>query len=100
MNHYTDFDPYVIRECDEGLLREVSTHRLQKRLREEHGEPSGWRLIALAWTAMLPLLRGGGPGGTLAQRETGEEKPQRRDSRGGRHEESTVAIEREKERSR
>ncbi len=101
MNHYyMDFDPYLIGERDEGLLREVSTHRLQKWLREERGEPSGWRLIALARTAMLPLLRGGGPGGALAQRETGEEKPQRRDSRGGRHEESRVAIERGKERSR
>ncbi len=56
MNYYADFDPYLIREHNEGLLREVSTHRLEKRLREDR-EPSGLRFIAFARTASLPLLR-------------------------------------------
>jgi hypothetical protein len=56
MNHYMDFDPYLIRERNEELLREVRTHRLEKRLRKECGEPSGWRLVTLARTATLPLL--------------------------------------------
>jgi hypothetical protein len=35
MNHYMDFDPHLIRERNVGLLREVSTLRLEKRLRKE-----------------------------------------------------------------
>jgi hypothetical protein len=56
MNYYADFDPYLIRECNEGLLREVQTLRLEKRLRE-YREPSGAWLVALAQQATLPLLR-------------------------------------------
>jgi hypothetical protein len=62
MNHYMDFDPYFIRERNERLLREVSTHRLQKRLREQHG-PSGSRFGTFVRTATLPLLRGLGLAG-------------------------------------
>jgi hypothetical protein len=32
--NYMDFDPYVNRERNEGLLREVSTLRLEEHLRE------------------------------------------------------------------
>ena len=35
MNYYPDFDPHLIRERNEGLFREVSTLRLEKRLRKE-----------------------------------------------------------------
>ena len=34
MNPYMDFDPHLIRERNEGLLREVSTLRLEEHLRE------------------------------------------------------------------
>jgi len=59
MNHYMDLDPYLIRERNEGLLREVQTLRLETRLRKER-EPNGWRLVFLARTVTLPLLRGVG----------------------------------------
>ena len=56
MNHYSDFDPYLIRERNEGLLREVSTLRLEKRLRKERRE-GAMRLVAFASRSTLPLLR-------------------------------------------
>ena len=56
MNHYTDFDPYVIRERNEQMLREVNSLRLQERLREGRGS-SGSRLVALARRGVMPLLR-------------------------------------------
>lgn len=55
MNH-ADFNPYMIRERNEGLRREVSTLRLEKRLRENH-EPRSPRLIALARRFALRMLR-------------------------------------------
>ena len=55
MNH-ADFDPYLIRERNEGLRREVSTLRLEKRLREDH-QPRSSRVIALARRFALPMLR-------------------------------------------
>jgi hypothetical protein len=55
MNH-ADFDPYLIRERNEGLRREVSTLRLEKRLQEDH-QPRSSRLIALARRFALPMLR-------------------------------------------
>jgi hypothetical protein len=63
MNYYADFDPYLIRERNANTLREVRTLRLGKRLREDRGEPNGWRLVALARMVMLPLLRGVGLAG-------------------------------------
>ena len=56
MSHYMDFDPYVIRERNEQMLREVNSLRLQERLREERGS-SGSRLSALARRGVMPLLR-------------------------------------------
>jgi hypothetical protein len=56
MNYYVDLDPYLLRERNEGLLREVSTLRLEKSLWED-SEPSVPRLATLARTATLPLLR-------------------------------------------
>jgi hypothetical protein len=54
--NYMDFNPYTIRERNEGLRREVSTLRLQKRLRENR-QPSSSRLVTFAQRSALPLLR-------------------------------------------
>jgi hypothetical protein len=56
MNHYMDFDPYVIGERNQQVHREVRSLRLEKRLREERGS-SGSRFIALAKRSVRPLLR-------------------------------------------
>ena len=56
MNHYMDFDPYVIRERNQQKHREVHALRLEERLREERGS-SGSRLVALARRGVRPLLR-------------------------------------------
>jgi hypothetical protein len=56
MNYYADFDPYLIKERNEGLLREASTWRLEKRLRRSRGR-RGSRLGAIARTVALPLFR-------------------------------------------
>ena len=57
MNHYMDFNPYVIRERKEQMLREVDSLRLRKRLREARGSSSGSRFVALARKGVMPLLR-------------------------------------------
>ena len=56
MNHYMDFDPYVIRERNQHLYGEVRSLRLEERLREERGS-SGSRFMALAKRRVRPLLR-------------------------------------------
>jgi len=56
MNHYMDFDPYVIRERNQQVHREVCSLRLEERLREERGS-SGSRIAALAKRGVMPLLR-------------------------------------------
>ena len=56
MNHYMDFDPYVIRERNQQVHREVYALRLEERLRDERGS-SGSRLVALAKRGVMPLLR-------------------------------------------
>ncbi len=56
MNHYMDFDPYVIRERNQQMQREVRSLRLEERLRENRGS-SGSRLAALAKRGVRPLLR-------------------------------------------
>jgi hypothetical protein len=48
MSHYMDFDPYVIRERNERMRRELDSLRLQERLREARGSSSGSRFVALA----------------------------------------------------
>jgi len=53
--NYMDFNPYMIRERNEGLRREVSILRLEKQLRENR-EPRSSRLIALARRFALPML--------------------------------------------
>jgi hypothetical protein len=56
VNHYMDFDPYVIGERNQQLHREVRSLRLEKQLREERGS-SGSRLGALTKRGVMPLLR-------------------------------------------
>jgi len=55
--NYTDFDPYVIRERNQQIQRDVDSLRLEKRLREDRGS-SGRRFVALAKRGAMPLLRG------------------------------------------
>ena len=56
MNHYSGFDPYVIKERNEQIGREVRALRLEGRLRKGHGQ-TGSRLIVFALRNTLPLLR-------------------------------------------
>ena len=56
MNHYMDSHPYVIKERNQQVYREVHSLRLEKRLRGERGS-SGSRFVALARRAVRPLLR-------------------------------------------
>ncbi len=58
MSHYMDFDPYVIRERNERMRRELDSLRLQERLREARGSSSGSRFVALAVRrGVMPLVR-------------------------------------------
>jgi hypothetical protein len=56
MNHYMDLDPYLIRERNEQMRREVNSLRLEERLRKDRNS-SGLRFVALAKRGMMPLLR-------------------------------------------
>ena len=56
MNHYMDFDPYLIRERNQQVHREVRSLRLEERLREDR-RSTGSRLVALARRGVRPLLR-------------------------------------------
>ena len=56
MNNLMDFDPYVIRECNQQMLREVNSLRLEERLRNNGGS-SGSRFFALVHRSFMPLLR-------------------------------------------
>ena len=58
MNHM-DFNPDLIQECHQQMLRELNSLRLEKRLRDNRGS-SGSRFFALARRSALPLLRGAG----------------------------------------
>ena len=51
--NYMDFDPYLIRQRNEELLREVHSLRLKEQLRTNR-EPRG---SSLARRGVLPLLR-------------------------------------------
>jgi hypothetical protein len=56
MNHFMDFDPYVIRERNQQVHTEVRSLRLEERLAEERGS-SGSRFLALTQSGVMPLLR-------------------------------------------
>ena len=55
MNHYMDFDPYLIGERNQQVHTEVHALHLEERLAEERGS-SGSRIAALAKRGMRPLL--------------------------------------------
>ena len=57
MNPYMDFDPYLISERHEQMIREVNSLRLEERLREAHGSKDA-RFVALARRGVIALLRG------------------------------------------
>jgi hypothetical protein len=63
MNHYADFDRYVIGERNEEMRQKVQTLRLEKRLRQNGGPRSGAGLVALISKSTLPLLRRAGLAG-------------------------------------
>ena len=53
MNHYVDLDPYLIRERNEQIHREVKALQLGRRLRKSRN-PHGLRMAALAeWLRVL-----------------------------------------------
>ncbi len=54
--NYMDFDPYLIRQSNEQLAREVDSLRLEQRLRG-NVEMGDSRLVTLASKGTLPLLR-------------------------------------------
>jgi hypothetical protein len=56
MNHYIEFDPYLIRERYQQVHAEVRSLRLEERLTEERGS-SGSRFVAFAKRRLRPLLR-------------------------------------------
>ena len=58
MNPYSGFDPYVIKERNEEIRREVRALRLEGRLREHHRHTA--RLVLFALRSTLPLIRGVG----------------------------------------
>lgn len=55
MNHFSGFDPYVIKERNEEIRREVRALRLEGRLREHHRHTA--RLVLFALRSTLPLIR-------------------------------------------
>jgi hypothetical protein len=59
MNHYMNFDPYLIRQRNQEALREVHALRLQERLRKGRC-PRGLWFVALTRRGVEPLLRGVG----------------------------------------
>ena len=54
--NYMDFDPYLIRERNQQMLKEVRAIRCEERLRENGGGRAA-RFATLAQTAMRPLFR-------------------------------------------
>ena len=54
--NYMDFQPHLIRERNEQVQREITSLRLEERLRDERGS-SGSRIAVLAKRGLRPLLR-------------------------------------------
>jgi hypothetical protein len=54
--NYMDFDPYMIRERNQQMQRDLDSLRLEKRSREDR-RSSGRRFVALAKRGTMPLLR-------------------------------------------
>ena len=79
MNHYMDFDPYVIKERNEQMNKEVNSLRLEKRLRKTRN-PRVSRLASLIKRGKLLI------GGVRRKRleERGREHFRRTDGSCGR----------------
>jgi hypothetical protein len=60
VNHYADFDRYVIGERNEGIRQDMQMLRLEKRLRQNGESRSGAGLNALVSKRTLPPLRRAG----------------------------------------
>ncbi len=54
--NYMDFDPYLLRERNQQMLKEVWAIRCKERLRENGGGRAS-RLATLAEMAMRPMFR-------------------------------------------
>src|SRR3712207_4805451 len=74
MNHYMDFDPYLIRERNHQMQRELDSLRLREQLREARGSSSASRFVARAVMrrGVMPLLRacGAAPRGVATAAST------------------------------
>lgn len=57
--NYMDFNPDLVQERHQQMLREVNSLRLEKRLRDNR-RSNGLNFFALARRSALPLLRGAG----------------------------------------
>lgn len=53
MNHYTDFDPILIRERDQQIRDEVDSLRLEKRLRKVRTPRGSQPVVSLDWDGVL-----------------------------------------------
>jgi|SRR5215211_2020916 len=53
MNHYTDFDPYLIRERNEQIRREVKALQLGKQLRKRRNPHGLWMTTLGEWLRAL-----------------------------------------------
>ena len=53
MNHYSGFDPYVIKERNEEIRREVRALRLEGHLRQDQRQAPS-RLVAFALRSTAP----------------------------------------------
>jgi hypothetical protein len=58
MIYYAGFEPFAIKHHNEGVLKEVSKLRLEKRLRESR-QPRSGRSFTLTFKGMLALKRRG-----------------------------------------
>lgn len=70
MSYYPDFDPYLIRERNEGMRREVSTYRLEKRLRQNR-EPAFRTICRLRLQGHAAAAAQSRAGRVAHQRKTG-----------------------------
>ena len=57
--NYMDFDPYLVHQRNEEMLREVHSLRLEEQLRA-NARPRAWQLAALIQRSALRMLREAG----------------------------------------
>lgn len=59
MYHHMEFDPYLIRECNQQIFKDVQALRLEKRLRKNH-KVSSLRLVTFASRTLSICFAGWG----------------------------------------